>query len=194
MILLRHTSPPKYADYRRYKPLLRGDFCYRCGYCRTHEREFGSVWNMTIDHFRPRSRFPRLAADYANLHYCCNECNTYKGDLWPTDAQLANGYCFVEACLDDLDDHYEFVELEIKPRTRPGEFTVAALRLNRPTLLARRRDVAAKRSAIIADLERLGRLRTAASENPDDLQDLDALHANRIDDLRLLDSPIKLES
>ena len=148
MILRRRPNPPRYSDYGRYKPLLREDFCYRCGYCRTHESAFGSVRNMTIDHFRPKSLFPRLVASYSNLHYCCNECNTYKADRWPSDAELTNGYRFVEACVDDPDEHYEFVDLVMKPRTRPAEFTVSALRLDRPALLSRRRAIASRRTKI----------------------------------------------
>jgi len=163
MILRRRDNPPNYAEFGRYKRLLREDFRYCCGYCRSHESTFGSVRNMTIDHFRPKSLFPRLATEYSNLHYCCNECNTYKADRWPTDAELADDYRFIDACVDDPDDHYAFVDLEIKPRTRPGEFTVVTLRLDRPALLARRRAVAKRFSELVRLIERSDRVRAAAS-------------------------------
>ncbi len=194
MILHRRDNPPKYAEYGRYKPLLRADFCYRCGYCRTHESTFGSVRNMTIDHFRPRSRFPRLAAEYSNLHYCCSECNTYKGDRWPTDDELANEHRFIDACVDDVDDHYEYVDLVIKPRTSPGEFTAAVLRLDRPMLLTRRRAIAARRAEIAVMLDRIERIRIAAVEDPGTLLDVDAVRADVLDQLHALDNPSPLTS
>jgi hypothetical protein len=149
---------------------------------------------MTIDHFRPRSRFPRLVADYANLHYCCNECNTYKGDRWPTDAELANDFRFIDSCVDDPDDHYEFVDFEIKPRTRPGEFTIAVLRLDRPMLLAKRREIASRRAEIIAVMEGVGRIRAKAVGDVDALRDIDAVRSELLYQLHLLDAPPMVES
>jgi len=149
---------------------------------------------MTIDHFRPKSLFPRLVASYSNLHYCCNECNTYKADRWPSDAELTNGYRFVEACVDDPDEHYEFVDLVMKPRTRPAEFTVSALRLDRPALLSRRRAIASRRTKILVLLDRIDRVRAAAVEDLDVLHDIDEVRADLLSQLQILDSPPTLES
>ena len=194
MILHRRTNPPKYSEYGRYKPILREDFCYRCGHCRTHESAFGSVRNMAIDHFRPQSRFPWLISDYPNLYYCCNECNTYKADRWPSDDELSDDLRFVDPCVEDPDDHYEFVDSEIKPRTRPGRFTITVLRLDRPTLLARRRALAARRADVVLNLKRLHRIRESAANDLDVLEEVDAVREHLLDQLRLLDSPPKLEA
>lgn len=35
---------------------------------------------QTIEHFRPRSRFPKLAYVWQNLFLCCQTCQTVKGD------------------------------------------------------------------------------------------------------------------
>ena len=37
----------------------------------------------TIDHFRPRSKFPHLTFDWLNLIYACERCNKAKADEWP---------------------------------------------------------------------------------------------------------------
>ena len=37
----------------------------------------------TIEHFRPRSRFPNLTFDWDNLVYACYRCNQRKGEQWP---------------------------------------------------------------------------------------------------------------
>src|SRR5258706_12879899 len=107
MRVARRTSIPKYSDYRRYKPILREDFRYCCAYCATHEVIFGALRHMTIDHFRPKglTQFAHLIAEYGNLYYCCGECNTYKGDRWPSEAELEADLRFVDVCAEDLFVH-----------------------------------------------------------------------------------------
>lgn len=163
MKVVRRTNPPQFADYGKYKPALREDFRYCCAYCLTHERAFGAVRHMTIDHFRPRSRFPRLLTEYTNLYYCCGECNTYKGDRWPSDAELAADLRFVDVCADDPVQHFGYGDCEIIALTPPGRFTVSCLRLDRPALTARRRSVAARFTRIVDDLARLGIVATRAA-------------------------------
>lgn len=45
----------------------------------------------TIDHFRPRSRFPDLWLDWLNMVYACYRCNQSKCDEWPEFDDQANG-------------------------------------------------------------------------------------------------------
>jgi uncharacterized protein (TIGR02646 family) len=127
MIIVRRNNPPQFSEYGKYKPQLRQDFRYCCAYCLTHERTFGALRHMTIDHFRPQSRFPHLLTDYRNLYYCCGECNTYKGDSWPSDADaeaLAN-LRFIDVCADDVAQHFTYSGCEIIALTPAAEFTVA---------------------------------------------------------------------
>jgi len=56
----RRTSSPRHSDYTKYKPLRREDFRYCCAYCGSHERVFGALRNMTIDHLRPKTKFRKL--------------------------------------------------------------------------------------------------------------------------------------
>ncbi len=52
---------------------------YRCEYCGIRETEAGG--ELTLDHYRPRSRGGSDDSD--NLIYACNRCNLYKHDYWP---------------------------------------------------------------------------------------------------------------
>lgn len=37
-----------------------------------------------VEHFKPKSRFPRLAYEVGNYFLCCMACNVAKGDKWPS--------------------------------------------------------------------------------------------------------------
>ena len=51
-----------------------------------------SSWAETIDHFRPRSKFPHLTYDWLNLVYACERCNKAKADRWPEHDDLVNAF------------------------------------------------------------------------------------------------------
>lgn len=42
----------------------------------------GGVSNETIEHFRPKSKFPELAYTWTNLYYCCDACQNAKREQW----------------------------------------------------------------------------------------------------------------
>lgn len=105
---------------------------YACEFCGVTETDTGG--ELTVDHFQPQSQGGTDAFD--NLIYACHRCNHYKLDYWPTDPEaphlwnprreLASSH-FVET-LDGL----------LQPLTATGAFTLARLRLNRPSLAAHR--------------------------------------------------------
>ena len=92
---LRRHGPRGYADSQHFKPWLRDEFQFRCVYCLIRER-----WHpdgdggFSVEHLRPRSRSPELAAEYDNLFYACCRCNAAKQDLEgilnPATEPLAN--------------------------------------------------------------------------------------------------------
>jgi len=61
---------------------LRERFHQKCGYC---ERRFEPPGELqsSVDHFRPRSRFPNLVYEWENWVSSCQRCNFTKGDQWP---------------------------------------------------------------------------------------------------------------
>ncbi len=95
-------------DRQRIRDALVQDFGPICAYCqqtcqptqpRTQTEEISPPPNEeSIDHFRPRSRFPALRLDWSNLIYACYRCNQNKGDSWPgyddalIDQVLTAGY------------------------------------------------------------------------------------------------------
>lgn len=144
MIFSRSVPPRVYADYTRYRPLLRADFRYRCAYCLMHEFHLGGEAGCDIDHHRPRNG-PRARPDlvnvYENLYWCCRECNQNKGDEWPTPEQYAAGRRFLDPCReeDDHDLHWRTLpDGSLEPLTPAGEYTIDCLMLWRDLLVFHR--------------------------------------------------------
>ena len=83
--IVPHTpshGPAGYADAASYKPWLRDDFAFRCAYCLMRERWDPSPSGHAgfgVDHVQARAVAGELVADYANLVYACNMCNSMKG-------------------------------------------------------------------------------------------------------------------
>ena len=51
----------------------QGRVCSRCGRVITND------WDLTVDHIRPRSKYPELSLDKENLQVLCRSCNASKG-------------------------------------------------------------------------------------------------------------------
>ena len=81
-------------ERQRIREALRSDFGGCCGYCEDWcvegARETGSYNPGTVDHFRPRSRFPDEWLAWLNLVYACRRCNDTKGNLWPEESDATN--------------------------------------------------------------------------------------------------------
>lgn len=82
------------SDRGRIRRALWQDFNGICAYCEKFcdppTRGGNSPDEETIDHFRPRSRFPHLSFDWLNLVYSCRRCNDAKGDQWPEISDQTN--------------------------------------------------------------------------------------------------------
>jgi hypothetical protein len=137
--VVRRLRPPGLRNYKKYKYYLRIDFQCRCAYCGVHEANFGTYWNFTVDHFRPRSKFPSLDCHYPNLYYACNPCNAFKRDQWPSARQRGSGSRFFDPCVDDFGDHFaQLSDGSLSGRTEAGAYTISSIRLNRDPLRCRR--------------------------------------------------------
>lgn len=77
----RSHGPSGYSDYPPYKDWLRDEFSFRCIYCLTRERwERDPRSAFGADHVIPRSVDSSLVAEYDNLVYACNTCNSARQD------------------------------------------------------------------------------------------------------------------
>lgn len=94
----RRTCKKTFSNYRDYKPYLREDFKRKCGYANCCDFWFGGSRTFHIDHFKPKSKFPELEADYSNLVYCCSYVNILKTD----DEE---GY--LDPCNINYNEHFE---------------------------------------------------------------------------------------
>jgi hypothetical protein len=133
---------------------LRRRFRFRCGYCGVAERDVGA--ELTVDHFQPRSQGGVDEPD--NWVYCCHPCNEFKGDYWQPDSSQ----CLLHPVRDDVAAHViEQEDGTLRALSATGGFHIERLRLNRPQLVAYRREqrlLDAARQTQAQLVERLGDL------------------------------------
>ena len=74
------------GNRRRVRDALAQDFNEVCAYCEQRcdpVASSGALNAETIDHFRPRTKFPDRWLDWHNLIYACYRCNQNKENKWP---------------------------------------------------------------------------------------------------------------
>jgi hypothetical protein len=164
----RRHGPRGYLDYKHYKPWLRDEFSFRCVYCLCRETWVpdGQAYFGT-DHVLPRAATPEGRAAYDDLVYACCVCNAWKKDF---SGALDFGSVASAEHLEGQPDG------TIRALTRWGDALVEVCALNRPTLVAFRRDL---RTLLAMLAKRRGeeaeRLRRRYLGYPDDLPDLATL-------------------
>lgn len=127
-------------DHRFFRVPAREDFRFTCAYCLLREKWAAGLENFELDRFRPQSKFPGLSFSFYNLYWSCHVCNKIKGAHWPSPALLDRGIGFVDLCAADFADHFfEQPGGEWRGMTPSAEYTIDALRLNRPHLVELRR-------------------------------------------------------
>lgn len=129
------TAVPQYETYPEYRQILREDFLFRCCYCGLTESRYGGSRHFWIDHFRPKSNpdFKHLAANFYNLLYACDTCNSLKGRTWPTGSEIAAGKRFWNPREDSSVSHFRLhtADGSVEALTVCAEYTIKRLRLNR---------------------------------------------------------------
>ena len=151
MSLLVYDNPPEYKTVGSYRTYLREKSNYSCAYCSISEAESsGATFN--IDHFRPKSLFPKLETQCRNLRYSCPRCNSYKSNNWISkeDGCINDcSECKQHVCKDNIE---RFVDVLIEDPSKimylkdddklyaysgskVGEYTIDYLRLNRMQLV-----------------------------------------------------------
>ncbi|MBN2295773.1 MAG: HNH endonuclease [Pirellulales bacterium] len=67
-------ASPEWRLLREQVIAEQGRRCRQCG------RHIASDFDLTVDHIKPRSKFPELALDKSNLQVLCRQCNSSKGN------------------------------------------------------------------------------------------------------------------
>jgi uncharacterized protein (TIGR02646 family) len=163
----------------------------RCFYCGTHLRVGG---HLRVDHFRPQAIYPKLAYEWSNLLGSCEICNERKRAQFPLQGQASptedpiqpcsrddgDPNLLLNPCVDDPDDHFDFVGPDLVCRTARAHITCMIADLNREELVSDREMVfqlfrvavntfrLALASGIVADIAESGQLlkRSLASGQP----------------------------
>lgn len=118
----KRTYAKKRANYNAYKTFLADDFNHKCGYTDCSDHWFGGKRNFQIDHFKPRSKYPKLINEYSNLVYCCSYVNRAKCD--------DDNPNYLDPCDVDFNLHFERNDLGyIKAKTPQGQYMVEHLDL-----------------------------------------------------------------
>lgn len=84
---------PKDDKWLEFEPILREQFDALCGYCEDTCKE-------EIDHFQPKSQFPKEVYVWGNWVYSCHTCNHSKREQW-----YVGGY--IDPCAADSADKPE---------------------------------------------------------------------------------------
>ncbi|WNG26951.1 TIGR02646 family protein [Cystobacter fuscus] len=123
-------------QHHEVKDALVAAFYGKCAYCESQIRhiDYGH-----IEHFRPKSKYPRKTFSWANLLLACGVCNgtEYKGEKFPNKA---DGGPLVNPCTEDPALHFSFdydpeAQLaNVHGKTRRGLTTEKLLGLNRKEL------------------------------------------------------------
>jgi hypothetical protein len=124
------------AHLRRLVILRAADRCEYCGLSQT-----GQEATFRVDHIIPVSESGPTHAD--NLALACISCSLRKGArLQATDSQTGQSERLFHPRREVWSDHFFWEDVRIVGRTPSGRATVAALDMNRPLVLAIRREEA----------------------------------------------------
>lgn len=113
------------------KTQVRKETSDKCAYC---ESKITHTYPGDTEHILPRSDFPELVVDWANLTLCCGECNRRKSNYHSATEPLMNPYN------DEPEVHLFAVGTLIFGRAgnKKGALAELKLGLNRPELIERR--------------------------------------------------------
>lgn len=144
------SAEGRYGHIRIKEALI--NMCHgKCVYCESHVTH---VSYPHIEHFKPKSRFPKLCFSWKNLFLACAICNSaeYKASKWPTS--FKNGP-FINPELENPRTFFDFVfdaktgVSIVKPKGRRAKMTEKELGLNRADLV-KHRNAQVQRLAFIA--------------------------------------------
>lgn len=137
------SNPRRTGTYERWKEELAAEGFNQCVYCAIHDSALGGIRNFHVEHYKPKSRFPKLTNVYSNLFYACPICNTFKGNDWPRNPPKDHSaVCYpnpskVNYCsIFDTDSDLKVIRGE----NVASRYLIEKLHLNRTQLIFARRE------------------------------------------------------
>lgn len=128
---LRSQTPPKFTNYKHYKPFLRVELDHSCCWCDTYESETGGARDFHVEHYLPKKKFPHLETAYDNLLYACQDCNGSKLEYYPKDwFRCWIGMIVLNPFDHDYTKHLDQSKAKWNHKSAMGWFNIAALHLN----------------------------------------------------------------
>lgn len=167
----RTLSPGPFTDYRKFKEPLRQEFGRQCIYCRMPDH-LRTPRSFDVEHYRPKKLFPQLLCHYPNLFYACSECNSRKGQHWPSAEALERGAFIPNPCDHVMTHHVRFDREHVRGVGSYGDFMIDRLQLNHESLVEVRKqiqliiaDIRSTMAAAERELDRLKHQETIASSS-----------------------------
>ena len=77
----RRGDKPSDTYWRQFRPDLEQVFHGLCAYCE-------EICRGEVEHFRPKSLFPRLVYEWSNWLFVCHDCNLAKKEKWPSSGYV----------------------------------------------------------------------------------------------------------
>ena len=121
-----------YADTIN-KEALRKSTSGKCMYC---ESKIDHISYANVEHIKPKSKFSELEFVWENLGYCCQFCNTNKGNKYDEDTP------FIDPYSENPENYLVFFGYFVYPKqgSERGEYSIKELKLNRAGLIERRKE------------------------------------------------------
>jgi hypothetical protein len=87
-----------------------------------------------VEHVRPKSKYPALEFEWANLGLCCQRCNTSKLDKFDEENPYINPY------EESPSEHLDAIGTFLSAKSPRGLITINDIQLNRPPLVEKRKE------------------------------------------------------
>lgn len=98
----------------RYEKLRVTQYCECCGKTKKDKLENGEKVKLTIDHIKPRSKYPELSLDISNLQVLCQACNSGKSNLFNDDwRDDKEEHLFTDVIIPNDIDNYDELRIQI---------------------------------------------------------------------------------
>ncbi len=132
---LKREFPPLWRDVKSIVQVLARMSEGHCAYCQKYIADEKSI---EVEHFRPKSLFPRLAYEWQNYLPSCAICNSKKHNKWPPLGEYVRPDNSVSPSSRFTFERSGQVSAT-RVADREAELTIEDFGLNRPALVRMRR-------------------------------------------------------